>query len=243
MSLNTYAVLLGLGASVGCWQIVRAIRPSERTRWSTFLLLVLLGALLGARGWYVLQVGLLSGQWLPFFALWAGGMYWPGAVLGFVLVTVAFIIVWDAPAAVIFDLLLPLYVLLPVTAWLGCWAAGCAYGARLPEGSFFGLRTVDEAGVISDRFPLQFLAVLLLLGIVALMLYMQRRSYFLYGQLTAAFGASLSFVLLLVAFLRADVQPRWQGLPVDAWAAIALLLASVIVWFAAGSVYGKEKEE
>ena len=100
--LNTYAVLLGLGASVGCWQIVRAIRSDERTRWSTFLLLVLLGVLLGARSWYVLQVELFSGQWLPFFALWAGGMYWPGAVLGFVLVTIAFIIAWDAPAAVIF---------------------------------------------------------------------------------------------------------------------------------------------
>ena len=243
MSLNIYAILLGLGASVGCWQIVRTIRPSERTRWSTFLLLVLLGALLGARGWYVLQVGLFSGQWLPFFALWQGGFYWPGAVLGFVLVMVAFILAWNAPAAVIFDLLLPLYVLLPVTAWLGCWAAGCAYGVSLPDGSIVGLRTPDEAGVVSDRFPLQFLAVLLLLGLVALLLYLHRRSSFLYGQLTAAFGVSLSLVLLLLAFLRADVQPRWQGLPVDAWAALALLLGSGIAWFVGGRVFGQMDDE
>ena len=243
MPLNTYAILLGLGASVGCWQIVRAIRPSERGRWSTFLLLALLGALIGARGGYVLQVGLFSGQWLPFYAFWQGGLGWPGAVLGFVLVTTIFIIAIKAPAAVIFDLLLPLYILLPVIAWMGCWSAGCAYGASLPEGSFFGLRTLDEAGVVSEHFPLQFLAVLLLLGLVALLLYLQRRSFFAFGQLTAAYGASLGLVLLLQAFLRADIQPRWQGLPVDAWAAIALLLVSVIALFVAGRVYGKKKEE
>jgi len=241
--LNIYAILLGLGASVGCWQIVRAIRLSERTRWSTFLLLVLLGTLLGARGWYVLQTALFSGQWLPFLSIWQGGLAWPGAVLGFVLVTAAFIIAWDAPAAVILDLLFPLYVLMPVTAWLGCWAAGCAYGPGMPEGSFFGLRTLDEAGVVSERFPLQFLAVLFLLGLIALLLYLHRHSFLQYGQLTAAFGASLSLILLLVAFLRADVQPRWQDIPVDAWAAIALLLASVIAWFAAGRLYGGKTEE
>jgi phosphatidylglycerol---prolipoprotein diacylglyceryl transferase len=241
--LNIYATLLGLGASVGCWQIVWTIRPSERTRWSTFLLLALLGALLGARGWYVLQVGLFSGQWLPFFVIWQGGLAWPGAVLGFVLVTAAFIIAWDAPAVVIFDLLFPLYVLLPVMAWLGCWAAGCAYGPVMQGDSFFGLRTVDEAGVISERFPLQFLAVLLLLGLVALLLYLQRRSFLLYGQLTAAYGASLSLVLFIIAFLRADVRPRWQELPVDAWAAMVFLLASVIAWFVAVKKYGSKKIE
>ncbi len=241
MSFNIYAILLGLGASVGCWQIVRAIRPSERGRWSTFLLLVLCGALLGARGWYILQMAFFSGQWLPFFALWQGGLGWPGAVLGFVLVTAAFITSWGAPAAVIFDLLLPLYILLPAMAWLGCWATGCAYGRNMPEGSFFGLRTLDEAGVVSERFPLQFLAVLLLLGMVFLLLYLQRRSLLLYGQMTAAFVASLSLILLLVAFLRADIQPRWQGLPVDAWAAMTLLLASVIAWFVAGKKFGSKK--
>jgi phosphatidylglycerol---prolipoprotein diacylglyceryl transferase len=243
VSFNIYAIMLGLGASVGCWQILRNIRPSERGRWSTFLLLVLLGALIGARAWYVLQTALLSAQWLPFFAIWQGGLGWLGAVLGFVLVTTIFVMAWEAPAAAIFDLLLPLYVLLPVMAWLGCWSEGCAYGARLPEDSFFGLRTLDEAGLVSERFPLQFLAVLLFLAIVSLILYLQHRSLFVFGQLTAAYGASLGFVLLLVAFLRADVQPRWQGLPVDVWEAIALLLVSVIAWFAAGVVYGKKKVE
>ena len=243
MFLNIYAILLGLGASVGCWQIVRGIRPSERGRWSTFLLLVLLGALLGARGWYVLQMGLFSGQWLPFLSIWQGGLGWPGAVLGFVLVTIGFIIAWDAPAAIIFDLLFPLYVLLPAMAWLGCWAAGCAYGQGMSEGSFFGLRTLDEARLVSERFPLQFFAVLLLLALVALLLYLQRRSLFQYGQLTAAFGVSLSLVLLMIAFLRADIQPRWQDMPVDAWAAMTLLLASVIVWFVAGKKFGSKKAE
>jgi prolipoprotein diacylglyceryltransferase len=238
--LNSYAILLGLGASVGSWQIVRDLRPSERGRWSRFLLLTLLGALIGARGWYVLQMGLFSGQWLFLFAIWQGGLYWPGAVLGFVLVAAAFVNAWEVPAAVIFDLLMPLYVLLPVTAWLGCWAAGCAYGRSMAEGSFFGLRTLDEAGAVSERFPLQFLAVLLLLGLTALLLYLQQRSLLLCGQLTAATGASLGLILLLLAFLRADVQPRWQGLPVDAWAALALLLASGIAWFVTGRVYGRE---
>jgi hypothetical protein len=37
-----------------------------------------------------------------------------------------------------------------------------------------------------------------------------------------------------VAFLRADPQPRWQGWPVDAWAALALAVACAAAWFAAG---------
>ena len=243
MTLNIYAVLLGLGASVGCWQIIHRIRHSERARWSTFLLLALLAALFGARTWYVIQMGLTSGQWLPFLAVWQGGLSWPGAVLGFVLAAAVFIIVIDAPSAVLFDLLLPLYVLLPVTALLGCWPVGCAYGLRLPEGAFFGLRTLDETGVVSERLPLQFLAVILLLGLTALLLYLQRKGRIVYGQLTSGYAAGLGLVLLLVTLLRADVQPRLGGLPIDAWAALTLILGGVIAWVFCGIKYGNKKEK
>lgn len=232
--MNMYAVLLGLGASVGCWEVIRTVCPRERARWSTYLLLILLGALIGSRSWFVLQMAFYSGQTTPFFSIWQGGLNWPGAVLGGLLVMVAFILIWHLPPALTFDRMLPLFVLLPVTAWLGCWQMGCAYGQSLPSDSFWSLLILDEAGTLSERFPLQFLAVLLLLGLVLLLVFLQRRHLFLPGQLAAATGAGLSLDLLLVAFLRADLQPRWQGLPVEAWAALVLLLVCVAAWFWAG---------
>jgi prolipoprotein diacylglyceryltransferase len=225
---------LGLGASLGCWQALRAANERERPLWSTFLLLVLAGALLGSRAWFVLQLSFTSTQAVPFFSFWQGGLSWPGAVLGGLAVWGALSLMWRMPPGLTADRLLPLLVLLPAAAWLGCWQAGCAYGRELPAGSFWGLGMRDEAGAYSERFPLQFLAVLLVLALVITLLVLQRRHLFLPGQLAATFGTGLGLDLLLVAFLRADPQPRWQGWPVDAWAALALAVACAAAWFAAG---------
>jgi hypothetical protein len=92
----------------------------------------------------------------------------------------------------------------------------------------------DEAGVFAERFPLQFLAVLLLLAFVITLLILQRQHVFLPGQLAAACAAGLGLALLLMALLRDDPQPRWQGLPLDAWAALVLVLVCAAAWLAAG---------
>ncbi len=234
MTSNLYAVMLGLGASLSCWQVLRQFPPRERPLWSTLLLLVLTGALVGGRAWHVLLMAVYANQSIPFFAFWQGGLGWPGALAGGVAVWIGLVLAWRLPLSLSADRMLPLLVLLPATAWLGCWQAGCAYGRTLPGGSLWGLRMRDEAGVFAERFPLQFLAVLLLLAFVIILLILQRRHVFLPGQLAAACAAGLGLALLLMALLRDDPQPRWQGLPLDAWAALVLVLVCAAAWLAAG---------
>ena len=234
MSWNGYAVILGLGAALGCWQVLRQFSPREQPRWSTLLLLSLTGSLVGARAWHVLIMAVVANQSIPFFAFWQGGLGWPGALAGGLAVWAGLVVAWRLPLSLSADRMLPLFALMPVSAWLGCWQAGCAYGRMLPDGSLWGLRMQDEAGVFAERFPLQFLAVLLLLAFVIVLLILQRWHVFLPGQLASAFGSGLGLSLLLVAFLRADPQPRWQSLPLDAWAALVLVLACAAAWLAAG---------
>ena len=235
--------MLGLGAALGCWQVLRQFPPPERPLWSTLLLLVLTGALVGGRAWHVLVMAVYANQSIPFFAFWQGGLGWPGALAGGLVVWAGLVVARRLPLSLSADRMLPLFVLMPVSAWLGCWQAGCAYGRMLPDGSLWGLRMRDEAGVFAERFPLQFLAVLLLLAFVIALLILQRRHVFLPGQLAAACAAGLGLALLLMAFLRDDPQPRWQGLPLDAWAALVLALGSVIAWFVGGQVYGQMGDE
>jgi prolipoprotein diacylglyceryltransferase len=234
MLLNSYALLLGVGASLGCWQVVRSVPEGERPRWSTGLLIVLVSALAGSRVWFVLQAFFTARQTLPFFSFWQGGLSWPGAVLGGLAGGTILVRAWRMPAGLLADRMLPLMVLLPAAAWLGCWQAGCAYGRRLPPESIWGLLLRDETGLLSARFPLQFLAVLLLLGFAIGLMIWQGRLGFLPGQLSAAYGMGLGLDLLLVAGLRADAQPAWQSWPVDGWAALGLVLGCGLAWFIAG---------
>ena len=208
----TFALLLGLGASLGLFQVARAAPEREVGRWVDAGLGVLAGMLLGARAAYVGQhlayYGAHPGEWLQ---LWQGGFSAWGALPGGLLAAGIAALIMEKPLAQALDRLAPLCAPLAVLGWLGCSAAGCGYGPVMPTGAFPGLPGLDEWGRVQPRFPLQAAAALALLGYnwgVALAL--PARSFA--GQRAALTGLGLAAVQLAAALISAEPAPRWNGL-------------------------------
>ena len=72
--MSTFALLLGLGATLGLWQVARQSPPRQVGRWVDVGLAVLAGMLLGARAAYVVlhpaYYATHPGEW---WHLWQGG--------------------------------------------------------------------------------------------------------------------------------------------------------------------------
>ncbi len=234
MVVNTFSVWIGLGATVGLWRVAQSVPPKQVNAWLNAGLLVLALALVGARLSYAWT------NWSYFAAhpveipqFWLGGLTWPGAVAGLIPALAALAIQYRGlrsrpggderlPLGWLGDRLYPLLPPLAITAWIGSWQAGSAYGSPLPPGTPFGMPSLDESGATSLRFPLQPLAALTL---VAFFWLLETRVKPLRpaGKLSGLALGGFLLHLLIFTLLRADPSPTWRGLRVDAWFAILYL--------------------
>lgn len=229
---HVFSLLIGAGAALGLWQVARAAPPKETLRWVDAGLYALLGALAGARlGFVFLHFAYFRSHPLEALLPWLGGLSWPGAVLGGLLATALVAAARRLPFALVADHLAPLLAPLAITAWLGCWRAGCAYGPLLPESSRFAVLALAEDGALTPRLPLQLLAAFSLLATFAAV-ELKLEPFERRGQRAGLYCLLLSANLLGFSFLRADPAPRWAGLRPDAWAAL-LFTALALIAFAA----------
>ena len=136
------------------------------------------------------------------------------------------------PLGQLADGLVPLLMLVSLAAWIGCWLDGCAYG---PESlAWWSLPARDEWGLLSWRFPTQLLAALLTLALFWLV--DRWRPGRKIPGLTASLAViGLMAIILAASFLRADPGLVWNGLRLDAWAALGFgllagLLAGILAW-------------
>ncbi len=232
--MNFFSILPGIGATLGLLlAYARAPRKQkvERTAWAA---LTLLAALIGARAVFVLaHPTLFDGNGLAALNLAAGGLSWPGALAGGLLMLPVAALAWRRGLAEAADALIP-PLLIPLSAaiWLGCWQAGCAYGALRPQGGGWAMLVPDEMGQEELRFPLQPLMALLL-ALVGFRL--ERLADILKqpGQHASLALAAFAVAMLAGSFLRADSRPLWQNLPMDTWAAIVLGLLALAALLAA----------
>jgi hypothetical protein len=229
--VNLFAIYTGLGAAIGTWQVVRRIPEADLKRRFGFVLAVLLGVLLGARAGYVLfHTDYYGDHRGEIFQFWLGGLDWIGALAGGLFVLIILWRVSREPLDSLADSLAPLALPLAAGAWLGCMDSGCAYGPSL--NSWLGFEVPDEFGILTRRFPLQLMAVLLLV-IFTVGLDPRPPRIALPGQYASLVGLGLSGTLLLTAFLRAAPAPRWAGMRPDVWAALffaLLFLAAAWKW-------------
>lgn len=223
--MSTFALLLGLGASLGLWQVARSAPAHQAGRWVDVGLAVLAGMLLGARAAYVgLHFNYYlahPGEWLQ---LWQGGYLAWGAFPGGLLIAACAALLLDKPLTLVLDRLAPLVPPLAVLGWLGCLAAGCAYGPPLAG----GLPAPDEWGRLLPRFPLQLTAALVLLGYnwgVARVLPANAPA----GRLAALTGLGLAAVQFSAGLVAAEAAPLWYGLPYEVWSAAALAALSFVL--------------
>lgn len=227
--MNAFTVWVGLGSAMGLWRVWRLAPSRLSGALLNTALLVLVAALLGARLAYVaVNAAYYRASFWEIFQFWQGGLSWPGALAGAALAIAATASVYSTPRGRrvpfgwLADRLYPLLPPVAITAWLGCWLAGAAYGTELPTGTWLGVPSPDETGATLPRFPVQILAALALLSFFAL-LELRLRPKRPHGALSALALVGLMFVQLGASLLRADPAPMLQGLRLDAWFAAAVL--------------------
>jgi phosphatidylglycerol:prolipoprotein diacylglycerol transferase len=229
-----FSLIIGLGAIIGLAWITWLNPPvSNGLRIFNTGLWVLVGALAGGRAGFVLA------NW-PYFQsnpgealqIYQGGLAWPGAIAGGLLFLGLYALASRQSLGLLADGLLPLVVAITVSAWLGCWVDGCAYGPTVS--SWWGIPARDEAGNLASRWPTQLIGALLTLGLFWLL----DQRWFPNASLNARPGrvASLALLglalhLLALSFMRVDPALVWGGLRIDAWAALALATSAALALF------------
>ncbi len=221
---------------VGLWRVANSAPQRQAGAWVNAGLFVLCAALVGARLFYVLlNWGYFSGHPLEAVMIWLGGLTWPGAVAGagVALIFLGFRLrsspdrlpphTARLPLGWFGDRLYPLLPPLAITAWIGTWQTGVAYGAALPPSNFWAIPTMDQSGAVSLRFPLQPLAALTLLAFYWL-LEARFKPLRPAGRLSGLAITGQLLHLLAASLLRADPAPYWNGLRMDAWMAIFSLI-------------------
>lgn len=223
--LYLYAIFLGVGASVGLLWVAWRV-PEEQVR--AYLdagLVALLGGLVGGR---LLYVGV---HWSYFRTVpieipkvFLGGLVWPGVLIGAILALALYASLKREPLGVYADGLLPLLIALMLAAWLASWFDGSAYGPI--EDGWWALLSVDEWGLVAARLPVQIIGAILTLAIFWLV-DANRHRYFFPGQAAVIAGALLALIFLGLSLWRVDVTPFWNGLRLDAWAALGFFVFAV----------------
>jgi phosphatidylglycerol---prolipoprotein diacylglyceryl transferase len=219
--LLPYAILIGLGASLGLgWSLRRA--PSEQEGLLVNAgLASLLGSLLGGRMLFMATHQLYYQQNPEeLINLPVGGLEWVGALGGGILFLALFARFAKQPLGMLADGLLPLLTAVTISLWLGCWSEGCAYGARAD--TWWAIRSPDEWGGLEKRFPVQPLGALLSLACIWAidMLPWERLPEGSVGSLGLLGVSVVSFTL---SFWRADPSPAWLGVRLDVWSALAFM--------------------
>jgi phosphatidylglycerol:prolipoprotein diacylglycerol transferase len=225
--MNPFSIWVGLGASLGLWQVRQHVPLWQAPRWMNAALFTLAGALLGARLWFVLfNLHHYRLHPLETLYIWQGGYDWPGGILGALLVMLLVARRWPISLARLSDVMAALIPPLAIAAWLGCWQTGCAYGLTPASPAWWAVPCRDETGGILGRLPVQLIAVLCLVGYYAWLesRFSSRRPA---GQHASLAFLGLTLNLFAFSFLRADPVPLWAGVRPDSWLSGALLLLSI----------------
>lgn len=228
----TFSLLLGLGATIGLVWVAWRSPAKQVHRNINAGLWALLGGLLGGRAafaaihWDYFQHHPM--ETLEFFK---GGISWPGALAGSFLALTLVSTFTHSSGGTLAEAMLPLLATLTVTGWLGCWLNGCAYGPITD--AWWGLPSRDEWGLLNSRYPTQLLGALLALFFFWVL---DKGRGWLVAKgrtprpgLIASLGVlGLSLEMWALSYLRADPARSWNGLRLEAWAALGFALLAIL---------------
>jgi phosphatidylglycerol:prolipoprotein diacylglycerol transferase len=233
--INEFSILVGLGATTGlawvAWRTQRIERMPQRQvdyRINAGLF-SLLGALLGGRAAYVwVNWGYFQAHLGEAPQVWLGGLSWPGAVLAAILVVIGYAAAAQLSLGALADALLPLALTVTVSVWLGCFSAGCAYGAPAPVRAWWGVPIQDEWGVVMPRAPLPLIGALLSLVSFGAIEWLRPRLTYV-GQAAGLALLAFSAQMAGLSLFRADPAPLWRGQRLESWAAILFLVLALLI--------------
>jgi hypothetical protein len=216
--VDAFTLWIGAGVVLGLVQVARFAPREALLAWLDAALLVLFGALAGARLYFVfIHVEYFRSHPLEIPQIWLGGLDWPGAVLGGVFFFLGIVAVKDLALAQAADRLAHLVPPLAIAAWLASGAAGTDYA--LPA---------SWSGVISGQFPVPLIGALSLLCYYA-WLEIRVTHPLAAGRRAGYIGLGLAVNLLGFSFLRSDPYPLWLGYRPDTWAAAAAAIILLVI--------------
>lgn len=243
--MQLFSVLLGLGALAGLLLVGWRAPKKEPIRYLDAAVFVLFAALVGGRALTVsVNWGYYATHLSEIVKVWLGGLSGIGALVGGVLGVIIISMWWRLPAGILADTIFPLAGALSISSWLGCWADTCAYG--LPSKAWWALPARDEWGVLASRIPVQLVGAALTLILVWTI---DRSKRLALPGLSAGIGLfGLSLIMFALSYLRADPVPIWQGLRLEAWGSIGLMIFSACIvvvllvrWRLKKTAYPREK--
>lgn len=219
MLIVPFAILIGLGATLGMLRVSESVPQALRLPAARSAFGVLLGAFIGARiGFFFWQPAYIASEGWQALRFWEGGLVWPGAVLGAWLTMAAMAIIRKIDFRNVMDQMSPLLPPLAIMSWLGCLSSSCAYGK---------LVTNDDSWLqVNGHFPIQIFAALFLTIIYSLF----ERFFSINNSGVRSAWIWLIFCLhtLFFSYLRADLRPMWNGFPIDLWAAAIILVLTIL---------------
>ena len=224
--MQPFSLFIGLGTLAGLVLVSWRAPEKQILHYLDAGLGILLCALIGSR---VMAVGINFSYYQAHLGqvlqVWSGGLSGIGAFLGSILGIFIFARWLKVTAGALADAFLPLAGILMITAWMGCWMDSCSYGWN--SDAWWALPGRDVWGVLTRRVPVQLmgaLATLILLGLAERV----GRKLTPAGITAALCLFGFSAELFALSFLRIDPTPTWQGLRLEAWGAIGLMVFSIL---------------
>jgi len=196
-----------------------------------------LGALVGSRLLYVfLELPTFIAHPLKIFALWEGGLVFHGGLVMAVAVAFYYMHRHNLPWRQSFDALAVGMPVGQILGRIGCFMAGCCFGA--PSSLPWAVTFSNPESLCPIREPLhpsQLYEAGLLLGVFGIIYYLRTRKRF-QGQLLLTYFFLAGLVRFLTEFVRNPVDYRgpiiWADMPLTQVVALGIsLLSGALLWY------------
>jgi prolipoprotein diacylglyceryltransferase len=220
--MQPFSLFLAFGVLSGLLLVGWRAPKKETLRYLDAGLIALISALIGSRAFAVaINFSYFRLHPAEIYQVWLGGLSSIGALVGGSLVVVLISIWWKIPVGLLSDTLFPLAGAISIAAWLGCGLDRCSYG--LPSNAWWALPSRDAWGILTNRVPVQLLGALLTLGVVWSLERLRMTSTVM--GMNASLGLlGITSILFGLSYLRADPAYIWNGLRLDAWGALSLMI-------------------
>ncbi len=235
--IRLYGLMIGLGFIIGIFLAARqakkeGVNPDRVLDLGVYMLLT---AIVGSRLLFVLtDLKDFSANPLQAFALWKGGLVFYGGLLAAVPVGIWYLKKHSLPVWKTTDIMAPSIALGQAFGRLGCFSAGCCYGA--PSSGLFSViftdpRSLAPLGV--PLFPTQLTEAAGNLTIFLVLLLVRRFKKF-DGQVFWSYVLFYAVLRFVIEFFRGDtIRGLYFGNAISTSQIIAIgmfLLAGVMIW-------------
>jgi prolipoprotein diacylglyceryltransferase len=225
---NLFSVILGFGALIGLLRIFLKSFSHERIPNLIVCAATLIGCLFGSRvGFVIAHVEYYKNHLSEMAMVALGGLSWPGAIAGGLLFTVLYATLSRTKVGKTLDITSLMFLPLGSAAWLGAWTYGIAYGALLNQGTWWGVYSLDETGLVFLRVPVQLAAAITLF--ISIMIFEQlTKKVRIDGMKFGIIGLTFSVHSVVFSFMRVDPTFTWQGFRIDSIAGLILTMCFIV---------------